>query len=59
MDGQSPELIGVTLQRTETNGRPLKYYHQHSGVPNRAARLWNCSHLFLFLALKLREGMLI
>ena len=24
MDGQSPELISVTLQRTETNGRPLK-----------------------------------
>lgn len=30
MDGQSPELIRVTLQRTKTNGNSLKRYNQHS-----------------------------
>lgn len=32
VDGQSPELISVTLQRTETNRRSLKYYSQHPGA---------------------------
>lgn len=32
MDGQSPELISVTLQRTETNRSSLKYYSQHPGA---------------------------
>lgn len=32
VDGQSPELISVTLQRTETNRSSLKYYSQHPGA---------------------------
>ena len=40
MDGQSPELISVTLQRTKTHGSALKCYGRHSGaLQDREPRL--------------------
>ena len=32
MDGQSPELISVTLQRSKTNGRSLTHSNHHAGA---------------------------
>lgn len=53
MDGQSPELISVTLQRTKTNGSSLKCYNQHSAsmtVDWDRCILHNEARLFLLLS---------
>lgn len=38
MDGQSPELISVTLQRTNTKGSSLRRYSPHPAASQRVNR---------------------